>query len=189
MPDTLELVMISGSLRTGSYNTALLTNLPDLAPAGLRFRRLDITPLPVYNGDLEVNGLPETVTLLQREIRASDGLIIATPEYNHGVPGSLKNAIDWLSRGAPPHGLFGVPSAILGASDGMVGTARAQPHLRPTLATLNSPTMPFPQVLVSHAHRKIDADGRLTDEPTREFIRGWLVQVEIWMRRFPKSGR
>jgi len=181
--------MISGSLRTGSYNSALLMNLPELSPAGLRFRRLDITPLPVYNGDLEKDGLPTLVTSLQREIRESDGLIIATPEYNHGVPGSLKNAIDWLSRGDPPHGLFGVPSAILGASDGMIGTARAQSHLRPTLATLNSPTMPFPQVLVGHADRKLDADGRLIDEPTREFIRGWLVQVEKWMRRFPKSER
>lgn len=190
MSATLDIVTISGSLRQGSFNTALLDTLPELAPASLTFRRLEFRHLPIYDGDLEHDGLPiEAVQSMQREIRRADGIVIATPEYNHGVPGGLKNAIDWLSRGPAPHGLYEVPSAILGASNGMIGTARSQNHLRQTLVTLTSPTMPQPQVLVSHAQKKIDSEGRLTDEPTREFLRGWLVAVERWMRRFPRSER
>ena len=189
MPDTLELVAISGSLRTASYNSALLRNLPELAPAGLRFTVHSIAEIPVFNQDLEAQGMPPAVTRLHQAIRASDGLVIATPEYNHGVPGGLKNALDWLSRGPMPHGLYGIPTAILGGSDGLIGTTRAQAALRQTLATLNAPTLPFPQVLVSHVHKKIDATGRLTDEPTREFIRTWLVEVARWMRRFPRHER
>lgn len=189
MADLIELVAISGSLRAASYNSALLRNLPELAPATLRFTVHSIAEIPVFNQDLEAQGMPPAVTQLHRAIRESDGLVIATPEYNHGVPGGLKNAIDWLSRGPMPHGLFGIPTAILGASDGMIGTARAQYALRQTLTTLNAPTLLFPQVLVSHVQHKIDAAGRLTDEPTREFIRQWLVEVERWMRRFPKTER
>lgn len=190
MSDVLELVALSGSLRAGSFNRALVRALPELAPAGLRFTPLEWGHLPVYSGDLEHDGLPpEPVRELQRRIRASDGLIISTPEYNHGVPGGLKNLVDWLSRGPAPHGLFQVPVGILGASDGTIGTTRAQAALRQTLAALNAPTMPFPQVLVAKAHEKIDAEGKLRHEPTREFIRTWLVEVERWMRRFPASER
>jgi chromate reductase len=105
------------------------------------------------------------------------------------MPGGLKNAIDWLSRGPSPHGLDGVPSAMLGASNGTIGTTRSQARLRQTLAALNSPAMPQPQVLVARAQDKIDAEGKLTDESTRNFIRGWLVEVERWMRRFPRGER
>ncbi len=185
----LELVAISGSLRAGSYNSALLRNLPELAPETLRFTVHSIADIPVFNYDVEVQGMPAAVTRLHRAIRESDGLVIATPEYNHGVPGALKNAIDWLSRGKMPHGLYGIPTAILGASNGTIGTTRAQSALRQTLAALNAPTLPFPQVLVPVAQHKIDAAGRLTDEPTRDFIRHWLVEVERWMRRFPKTER
>ena len=190
MADVLNLVALSGSLRAGSYNTALLRALPELAPVTLRFTMLTIAGIPVYNADDEVShGLPDAVTALRAAIRGSDGLVIATPEYNNGVPGGLKNALDWCSRPPEPHGLFGVPTAILGASDGIIGTARAQHALRQTLVPLNSPTLPFPQVLVARAQTKIDAAGVLTDEPTRGFIRSWLVEVERWMRRFPSSER
>jgi chromate reductase, NAD(P)H dehydrogenase (quinone) len=186
----LSLVGVSGSLRAASYNTALLRSLPELAPAGITFTMHSIGEIPIYNGDVETAaGLPEPVVRLRRAIRQSDGLVIATPEYNHGIPGGLKNAIDWWSRPPEPHGLFGIPTAILGASDGTIGTTRAQAALRQTLATLNSPTMPFPQVLVGLAQNKIDGDGKLVHELTREFIRSWLVAVERWMRRFPKSER
>lgn len=187
--DMLDLVAISGSLRAESYNSALLRNLPELAPPTLRFTVHSIAGIPIFDQDLEAQGKPAAVIRLHQAIRGADGLVIATPEYNHGVPGGLKNALDWLSRGPAPHGLFGIPTAILGASDGMIGTARAQYALRQTLVTLNAPTLPFPQVLVSLVHKKIDATGRLTDEPTRAFIRTWLVEVERWMRRFPKHER
>ena len=134
-------------------------------------------------------GLPAIVLELQQRIRASDGLVIVTPEYNHGVPGPLKNLVDWLSRGPMPHGLYGIPVAVLGASDGQFGTTRSQAMLRQTLAALNAPTMPSPQVLVSHVDQRINADGELHHESTREVIRRWAVAVERWMRRFPKAER
>ncbi len=190
MTAPLNLVTISGSLRRDSFNTALLENIPDLAPSGLTFRRLEIGHLPVLDEDLENDDMPpEAVRALQLEIRASDGIIFATPEYNHGLPGGLKNAIDWLSRGPAPHGLYGVPSAMLGASNGTIGTTRSQSQLRQTLAALNSPAMPQPQVLVARAQDKIDENGTLTDESTRKFMGHWLVEVERWMRRFPRSER
>lgn len=190
MTAPLNLVTISGSLRRDSFNTALLENIPDLAPSGLTFRRLEIGHLPVLDEDLEIDDMPpEAVRALQREIRASDGIIFATPEYNHGLPGGLKNAIDWLSRGPAPHGLYGVPSAMLGASNGTIGTTRSQSQLRQTLAALNSPAMPQPQVLVARAQDKIDENGKLTDDSTRKFMGHWLVEVERWMRRFPRSER
>ncbi len=190
MTDIIEIVTLSGSLRAGSFNTSLLRALPELAPATMRFTMVSIAGIPVYNGDdEEASGLPSTVVALRAAIRGSDGLIIATPEYNNGVPGPLKNALDWCSRPPVPHGLSGVPTAILGASDGVLGTSRAQHALRQTLVPLNAPTMPFPQVLVGQAHHKIDAAGQLTDEGTRRFIAEWLDLVDRWMRRFPKSER
>jgi chromate reductase len=185
----LELVTLSGSLRKHSYNSALLRLLPDLAPPTLRFTAGTMAGIPVYDGDLEDRGVPAEVTALRQAIAQADGLIIATPEYNHGIPGGLKNTIDWLSRPPVPHGLYAVPVAILGASDGMIGTTRAQSALRQTLAALNAPTMPFPQVLVSNVHTKVDHDGMLNHEPTREFIGVWLADVARWMRRFPRSER
>lgn len=190
MTDVLNLVALSGSLRAGSYNTALLRALPELAPRGLRFSLLTIRGIPVYDGDDEAaHGLPQPVTGLRAAIGESDGLVIATPEYNNGVPGGLKNALDWCSRPPEPHGLYNVPVAVLGASDGLIGTARSQHALRQTLVALNAPTMPLPQVLVSHVQKKIDASGRLVDEATRGFIQIWLLEVERWMRRFPRQER
>lgn len=189
MADTLNLVCICGSLRRASYNAALLTTLPELAPPSLTFHRLEWSSVPIYNGDLEDSAFPPVVPELHAAIRAADGVVIATPEYNHGIPGGLKNLIDWLSRGDAPHAFYGVPCAILGASDGMIGTTRSQAILRQSLAALNAPTMPFPQVLVSRAQDKIDANGHLHHEVTRTFIATWLVEVEQWMRRFPRAER
>lgn len=190
MSRSLSLVMLSGSLRTGSFNTALLRALQELAPDTLRLTMLEWRTVPVYDGDREdLEGIPAVVTDLQTAIRGADGLIIATPEYNHGLPGGLKNVLDWLSRGPMPHGLDGVPTAILGASVGTIGTTRAQAILRQTLAALNAPTMPSPQVLVTDANNRFSAGGSLTDQATRKFVDNWLVAVERWMRRFPLAER
>jgi chromate reductase, NAD(P)H dehydrogenase (quinone) len=188
MSAVLKLVAFSGSLRAGSYNTALLRNLLEMTPPSLTITIHGIGDVPLFNEDVEAQGTPPAVAELHRAIRGSDGVILATPEYNHGIPGVLKNTLDWLSRGQP-HAFFGVPSALIGGSDGMIGTTRSQAATRQTLAALNSPCLPQPQVLVSHVHKKLDADGRLTDESTRAFIQGWLVQVERWMRRFPRHER
>lgn len=190
MTTPLDLVAIAGSLRTGSYNRALLGHLPDLSPPTLRYTVLDWSAVPVFNEDLERDEIPPPVVVeLQRRIRASDGLVLATPEYNHGVPGPLKNLIDWLSRGPMPHGLYGVPVAMLGASSGFIGTTRSQSMLRQTLAALNAPVMPYPQVLIGPTGQRFDDSGRLHHEPTLDFIRHWAVEVERWMRRFPKEER
>ncbi len=189
MAESLHLVALCGSLRTGSYNRSLLAALPTLAPEGMLIEVLEWGDVPVYNGDLETGGLPAVVLALQARIRQSDGLLICTPEYNHSIPGGMKNVLDWLSVGASPHALFEVPTAILGASNGTIGTTRAQAILRQTLATLNAPTMPFPQVLVALAQQKFDAAGTLTDDGTREFLRSYLVAVARWMRRFPRAAR
>jgi chromate reductase len=174
MSEVLNLVAFSGSLRAGSYNTALLHHLLRTQPPTMRITMHGIGDIPLFNEDVEAQGVPEAVARLHQAIRGSDGVILATPEYNHGIPGVLKNTLDWLSRGMP-HAFFGVPSALLGASDGMIGTTRSQAITRQTLATLNSPCMPFPQVLVSLVHKKIDSQGRLTDESTEKFIAGWLL--------------
>jgi len=191
MTTPLDLVAIAGSLRTGSYNRALLRHLPDLSPPTVRYSVLDWAAVPIFNEDLEDDGEipPPLIRDLQQRIRASDGLVIATPEYNHGVPGPLKNLIDWLSRGPMPHGLYGVPVALLGASSGYIGTTRSQSMLRQTLAALNAPTMPFPQVLVGPTRDRFDSDGTLHHQPTLDFIRKWAVEMERWMRRFPKDER
>lgn len=185
MTHPLSLVTLCGSLRTASYNAALLRFLPEVFSKQVTLTPLEWRGLPVYDADDEAaNGIPEQAKALQRAIRASDGLIIASPEYNHGMPGGIKNTIDWLSRGPMPHGLFGVPTAILGASNGPIGTYRAQAMMRQTLAQLNAPTMPSPQVLVGNAQDKFDAELRLVDEPTRKFLKTWATEVERWMRRF-----
>jgi chromate reductase len=187
MNTPLNVAAICGSLRGRSYNRGLLRAMMELAPTSMHLTELDWSSLPVYNGDLEHPAPPGAVTRLQDALRGSDGVLIVTPEYNHGIPGGLKNFIDWMSRGKPPHAFFGLPGAIAGASDGMIGTARCQLSLRNTMATLNVAVMPFPGVLVSNCKEKFDGSRTLTDQPTVKFLADWLVQVEQWMRRFPKS--
>ncbi|MES2123685.1 MAG: NADPH-dependent FMN reductase [Gemmatimonadota bacterium] len=188
MPEVLNLVGFSGSLRAASYNSALLRHVQGALPGSVNLTVHSILDIPLFNEDVEAEGNPEAVTRLHQAIRESDGVILATPEYNHGIPGVLKNTLDWLSRGVP-HAFFGVPTAILGGSNGLIGTTRSQAAVRQTLATLNSPCLPWPQVLVSHVQNKIDEQGVLTDESTQKFIASWMVHVEQWMRRFPRSER
>lgn len=188
MPEPLNIVAICGSLRSQSYNRGLLRAIIERSPDTLRWTELDWSALPVFNGDLEEPAPPGEVVRLQQQLRGADGVVIVTPEYNHGIPGGLKNLIDWMSRGAHPHAFFGLPAAIAGASDGMIGTARCQLALRNTLATLNVATMPFPGVLVSNCEKRFDESRRLTHDATSAFLKTWLVDVERWMRRFPKQA-
>lgn len=178
---------IAGSLRTGSLNRALLRAARELAPAGMEIRIFDgMADIPLYNQDVEATGDPEPVQALKRAIGEADALLVVTPEYNHGVPGVLKNAIDWASRPAGGSVLARKPAAILGASPGVTGTARAQSQLRQAFVFTNTPVVPQPEILVYRAHEKFDADGRLTDEKTREFVGKLLHELADWTRRLSR---
>jgi chromate reductase len=144
----------------------------------------DLAAVPLYNGDVEAEGDPAGVAAFKAAIRAADGVLMVTPEYNHGVPGVMKNAVDWASR--PPQGaaLNGKPVGIIGASPGITGSARGQSQLRQAFEFTNSLCMPQPELLVFKAHEKFDAEGRLADEPTRQFLTRYLVALAAWIRRF-----
>lgn len=177
----LKIFGLAGSLRRGSFNRALLHAAVEVAPKGVEIRIFErLGEIPPFNADVEAEGDPEPVVALKSAIREADALLIATPEYNYGIPGVLKNAIDWASR--PPDGsvLQGKPAAIMGATPGMTGTARAQLALRQTFLFTETFTVIRPEVLVARAHEKIDDRGRLKDEATRDFIRELLDGLVTW---------
>ena len=184
MADPLRICGIAGSLRAGSLNRALLRAAQALAPAGLAIEIFDLIDVPLYNGDVEAAGEPDGVARLKQAIAAADGVLMVTPEYNHGVPGVMKNAVDWASRPARGAPLGGKPVAILGASPGQTGTARGQSQLRQAFEFTNSYCMPQPELLVFKAHEKFDAAGNLTDETTAQYLAAYLVAFAAWTRRF-----
>jgi len=188
MPETLLVRSLAGSLRTASLNRALQRALPALAPEAIRIEPLDgMGQLPLYDGDIEAAGIPEAVIRMAEEIRAADGLVICTPEYNNSVPGVLKNAVDWLSR-VPQQPFSEKPVALQSASPGQFGGVRAQLALRPVLATLNAHVLNRPSVLVNGARAKFDPQtGELTDEATREQVRKQLAAFELFIRRLATS--
>jgi len=165
---------IAGSLREGSYNRALLRAARDLAPDALEvmiFENETLKRIPLYNEDVRAQGDPDPVKALKEGIREADGLVIATPEYNHSVSGVLKNALDWASRPPDETPLHGKPVAIMGASTGSWGTVRAQMHLRQFFVDHDMPAVREPEVLVRDADEKFDEEGNLTHDVTRYFVR------------------
>lgn len=180
-PAQLNVLGVAGSLRSGSYNRALLRAARELAYPQMGIAIFDLAPIPLYDYDVEQRGDPESVAQFKMAIAGADALLIATPEYQQGIPGVLKNAIDWASRPPAQSVLQNKPVAIMGASPGMTGTARAQTQLRQTLAYNNCLTLMRPEVLVARAHEKIGRDGRLTDEATATFIRDLLVAFSVWI--------
>jgi len=179
-----HVVGIAGSLRRGSYNRALLRAAKELAPPLLDIVIHELDGIPLYNGDVEAAGVSPAVLELRDAIRQADGLLIATPEYNHGVPGVLKNAIDWLSRPPRDSVLNGKTAAVMGASPGTTGTARAQAQLRQAFVFTNTYALLQPEVLVARAHEKFDPDGRLIDQATRDFLATFLHRFANLMARF-----
>jgi chromate reductase len=139
--------------------------------------------MPFFNADVEADGDPASVVAFKNAIREADGLIIATPEYNGGIPGVLTNAIDWGSRLPGRAPLTGKPVALMGASPGQIGTARAQLHLRQLLGHLRARVLPPPEVLVAAAHEKFDAKLRLTDTRTRDVLADLLARFDRWIGR------
>jgi chromate reductase len=178
-----RLVAFAGSLRRGSYNRALIHAATELAPAGMTIETIEIGGLPFYNADLEAKGDPPAVTAFKESLADVDGILIATPEYNDGIPGVLGNAMDWGSRLPGRSPLTGKPVAIMGASPSQIGTARAQHHLRQILGHVHARTLPPPELLVARAHERFDKDLRLTDESTRKVLRELLVRFSHWIER------
>ena len=179
-----QIVGVAGSLRQGSYNQALLRAAQQLAPVAVQIRIHDLSEIPLFNQDVERTGIPAAVAHLREAVAAADGFLVATPEYNHGVPGVMKNAFDWLSRPPGKSVLNGKPSAIVGASPGITGTARAQSQLRQSFVFTNTPVLLQPEVLVGRVHEKFDSDGRLMDERTRQFLALFLEAFATWIGRF-----
>lgn len=177
----LNVLGISGSLRAKSFNSGALRAARELAPDGMSIDIADISRIPLYNGDVEAEGMPEAVVQIRGQIAAADGLLIVTPEYNYSIPGVLKNAIDWASR--PPEQPFdGKPMAIMGASPGGSGTMRCQCQLRQAFIFLNGLIMNRPEVMISGASALFDDDANLTDQSTRERIGTCLEAFADWIR-------
>ena len=179
-----RLVGLSGSLRQGSYNSALLRAAEARLPAGSTLAIASIRGIPLYDGDDEAaHGVPKVVARLKDQIAAADGLVIATPEYNNGIPGVAKNAIDWLSRPAADIGRVfgGKPVALLGASPGGFGTLLSQNAWLPVLRTLGAELWSGGRMMVSRAGQVFDADGALVDpkvdEALRRFVAGFVAHV------------
>jgi chromate reductase, NAD(P)H dehydrogenase (quinone) len=180
----LSILGLAGSLRRASYNRALLRAAAEIAPEGMKIEIFDLAEVPLYNGDVEAEGDPEAVARLKKAIAAADGVLMATPEYNHGVPAVMKNAVDWASRPPGSAVLGGKPVGIIGASPGITGSARGQSQLRQAFEFTNSYCMPQPELLVFKAHEKFDSDGKLTDEATARFLGRYLTAFAAWVRRF-----
>jgi chromate reductase len=182
MSTPLTILGIAGSLRQASYNRGALRAAIALAPAGVTIRELSIGDLPLYNQDLETDP-PAVVRALREAVRAADAVLIATPEYNYSVPGVLKNALDWGSRPAADNAWRGKPAAIMGATGGLLGTARAQYHLRQMFVFLDMYPLNRPEVMIARAREKFDAAGNLTDAETRERIKALIEALVVWTRR------
>ena len=182
MEKKVYILGFAGSLRRQSYNKALLAAAFEMVPDDVSLEIFDLEGIPPFNQDLESQP-PEKVREFKARIRAADAILIATPEYNYSIPGVLKNAIDWASRPYGDNAFNGKPVGLMGASVGMLGTARAQYDLRRCFVFLNMFPLNQPEVMVPFAQDKVDGNGRLTDEKTRKKIRELLESLVAWTRR------
>ena len=182
MSNPVRILGIAGSLRRQSYNRALLRAATQLAPEGATIDVFEIDGIPPFSEDDEQNP-PEKVVELKRRLREADAVLFVTPEYNYSVPGVLKNAIDWASRPYGDSAWSRKPAAIMGASVGALGTARAQYHLRQVMVFLDMFPVNQPEVMIGNAHQRFDAEGNLTDEQTREYVRLLVQGLADWTRR------
>lgn len=182
MATTFTILGIAGSLRKASYNRAALRAAQSLVPSETKLEIFELDGIPPYNQDDEQRP-PAKVTELKTRIRAADAILLVTPEYNFSVPGVLKNAIDWASRPYGDSAWVGKPVAVMGASVGTLGTARAQYHLRQMFVFLDMHALNQPEVMIGTAAQKFDPQGNLTDEKTKEFIQKLLQSLRVWARQ------
>jgi len=174
---TVTVLGMSGSLRKASFNTAALRAAGELLPEGMRLETADLRPLPHYDDDVRLQGYPPVVQAFRDRIKAADAILFVTPEYNYSVSGVLKNAIDWASR--PPDQPFNwKPCAIISASGSLLGGVRAQYHLRHMCVSLNCFPLNQPQVYITEAPKKFDAEGKLTDQSARDLIRQLMTELK-----------
>jgi chromate reductase len=183
MSSPIHVLGFSGSLRKGSFNSAALRAAMAVLPEDVTMEIFDLSPLPLYNQDLEAAGIPASVQAFKARLAAADALLIATPEHNYSVTAALKNAVDWASRPPGQSPLPGKPVAILGASRGMLGTFRAQYHLRQILVSLDMHPVNRPEVIIGKAAERFDAEGHLTDQATRDIIASLMEALTAWTRR------
>ena len=177
----MQIVGIVGNLKKVSFNRLLLAACAELAPPGMALFEGPIEGIPLFNEDDRHKGDPEVLANLKSLLADADGVMVFTPEYNAGIPGVLKNAIDWLS--GMPYVLKGKPAGVMGASTGYLGTARAQAQLRSSLEHCGAPVMPHPQVFLRRAREQFDSAGRLSDEQTRAFVAEYLKRFAVWVER------
>jgi chromate reductase len=187
MTQPVKIFAMAGSLRRASYNRAALRAAAELLPDGTSLDAFDLPDLPGFDQDQEKEP-PEAVRELKRRVRAADAVLFVTPEYNYSVPGVLKNAIDWGSRPYGDSCWAGKPAAVMGASVGAFGAARAQYHLRQILVTLDMPTLNQPEVAIGAAHKRFDESGKLTDETSRKLLAQLLQNLVAWTRRLRTEG-
>lgn len=173
---------LSGSLRKASYNSAALRAAQELAPGSTLITLAEISAIPVYNDDVREQAMPPSVVSLVEQIATADAVLIATPEYNYTIPGVLKNAIDWVSK-VPDQPFRRKPVAIMGASMGAIGTARAQYDLRKVFVFLDAHVLNQPEIMIAAAQTRFDAEGHLTDEMTRKLIGTQIVALKEWAMR------
>jgi chromate reductase len=186
MSSHVRILGIAGSLRRGSYNQAALCQAKLLVPENSEVDLFQLDDIPMFNEDDERRP-PSSVVELKKRIRRADAVLIVTPEYNYSIPGVLKNAIDWASR---PHGdsaWSGKSAAIMGASVGAIGTARAQQHLRQILVALNLFLLNKPEVVIADAAHRFNEDGNLIHEPTKQLIQDLLKNLVDWTRRISSA--
>ncbi len=186
MEKQFKILGIIGSLRKESYNKALMRAALELLPENVTLEIFDIAEIPPFNQDFE-NMPPPIVKEFKAKIRAADALLIATPEYNYSIPGVLKNAIDSASRPYADKVFSGKPVAIMSASIGRLGGARAQYHLRQSFVFLDMHPINYPEVMLSQAQHYVDQDGRLNNEETRSLISKLLEELVKWTKKLQRQ--
>jgi chromate reductase len=187
MADQLTILGIAGSLRQHSFNRAALRAAQQLVPADATLETFELDGIPGFNQDDEQQP-PEKVIELKARVRAADAVLFVTPEYNYSVPGVLKNAIDWASRPYGDSAWNGKPVAVMGASVGMLGAARAQYHLRQMFVFLNMHAVNQPEVMIGNAAQRFDEQGNLTDPTSAVLIQQLLRNLVDWTRRLQANA-
>ena len=186
MNQPIRILGIAGSLRRKSYNRAALRAAQQLAPEDAVIDIFELDGIPVFSEDDERQP-PVKIVELKKRIREADAILFVTPEYNYSIPGGLKNAIDWASRPYGDNAWNGKPVAVMGASLGMLGTARAQYHLRQVFVFLNMLAINQPEVMIANAGQNFDAEGNLTNETTKNQMRQLLANLVGWTRGLQKA--